>query len=144
MVISLCRMEARTQISSEYQPKRAAVSTLELTTSAMARKNAKKVSKPAATTKQVAVADSAPKTEEAAAPVSGTYGWVLKLLAVAAALAVTYFLRQLDVEVVRAAHYIARSDVTEHLRFNVTCAPMKVGTGVKMELQTLRALTLWS
>ncbi|KAL3661002.1 hypothetical protein V7S43_014018 [Phytophthora oleae] len=92
----------------------------------MARKNPKKV-KASATTKQVVEANTEAKQqeEEPAPPATGTFGWVLKLVAVVAAVGVTYFLRQLDVEIVRAAHYIARTEVTEHLRFNVTCAPMK-------------------
>ncbi|EGZ20376.1 hypothetical protein PHYSODRAFT_350543 [Phytophthora sojae] len=93
----------------------------------MARKNAKKVKAPASTTKEVAATSKTEvkKEEEPAAPELGTYGWVLKLFAVGAAMAVTYYLRQLDVEIVRAAHYIARTDVTEHLRFNVTCSPLR-------------------
>ncbi|POM58056.1 hypothetical protein PHPALM_37348 [Phytophthora palmivora] len=93
----------------------------------MARKNAKKVKTPTASmTKEVVNAKTEAKAEEEPAPpATGTFGWVLKLVAVAAAVAVTYYLRQLDIEIVRAAHYIARTDVTEHLRFNVTCAPMK-------------------
>ncbi|KAL4175440.1 hypothetical protein KRP22_000406 [Phytophthora ramorum] len=91
----------------------------------MARKNAKKARAPPATKQVVDTKSEAKKDEETATPASGTYGWVLKLLSVGAAVAVTFYLRQLDIEVVRAAHYIARTDVTEHLRFNVTCAPMK-------------------
>jgi hypothetical protein len=92
----------------------------------MARRNAKKT-RTTPTTKQVVDAKTAESAkEEPTAPSSGTYGWVLKLVAAVAGLAVTYFLRQLDVDIVRAAHYISRNDVTEHLRFNVTCAPLRV------------------
>ncbi|KAF1794166.1 Prolyl 4-hydroxylase, alpha subunit [Phytophthora cactorum] len=93
----------------------------------MVRKNAKKAKTPTApTTKQVVDAKTeVKKQEEPAPPASGSFGWVLKIIAVVAAVGVTYFLRQLDVEIVRAAHYIARTDVTEHRRFNITCAPMK-------------------
>ena len=66
------------------------------------------------------------KEEEDMSPTTGIYGWTLKLLAVVMAMAVTYYLRDsMDLKN-RAAHYIARTDVTKHLRFNLTCAPMEV------------------
>lgn len=96
----------------------------------MVRKNAKKVKTPAAssTTKEVVNAKNEAKKEELAPPAeAGAYGWILKLLAVGVAVAVTYYMRQLDeMKLVRAAHYISRNDVMEHLRFNITCDPMLV------------------
>ena len=95
----------------------------------MARKNAKNVkpSSPPAT-KEVVNQDkkkqATTKIEEEegfSAPASGVYGWVVKLLAVVAALAVTYYLRELDQETVRVARYISRKEVTDHLRLNVSC-----------------------
>uniref|UniRef100_M4BJF2 Uncharacterized protein n=1 Tax=Hyaloperonospora arabidopsidis (strain Emoy2) TaxID=559515 RepID=M4BJF2_HYAAE len=95
----------------------------------MARKNAKNVkpSSPSAT-KEVVNQDkkkqATTKIEEEegfSAPASGVYGWVVKLLAVVAALAVTYYLRELDQETVRVARYISRKEVTDHLRLNVSC-----------------------
>ncbi|KAI9905540.1 hypothetical protein PsorP6_013467 [Peronosclerospora sorghi] len=59
---------------------------------------------------------------------SGVYGWALKLLAVLAGLVVTYYIRQLekrDFKLIHAARYISRNDVTDYLRFNVTCASVK-------------------
>ncbi|KUF93372.1 Dynein light chain Tctex-type 1 [Phytophthora nicotianae] len=58
----------------------------------MARKNAKTVKKPA-TTKQVVDANTeVKKQEEPAAPTTGTFGWVLKIIAVVAAVGVTFCL----------------------------------------------------
>ena len=95
----------------------------------MARKNAKPL-KPSApsTTKDVGRTEKKPKKPtdgEELAP-SGVYGRILKLLAVVAAMAVTYYFRQLDSEAARFARYIPRKDVTDRLRLNVTCVSSRV------------------
>lgn len=69
---------------------------------------------------------STKKKEELGSLITGLCGWIVALLAVVVAVAVTYYLDKLDLKFTRSGHYISRSDVTPHLRFNVTCASLSV------------------
>ncbi|CAI5712014.1 unnamed protein product [Peronospora effusa] len=94
----------------------------------MGMKNASKVKTPAPLNKEKKKKEkNIKKKKDDASPTTGIYGWTLKLLAVVMAVVVTYYLRELDNMDLksRAAHYISRTDVTNHLRFNVTCAPLE-------------------
>ncbi|RLN70086.1 hypothetical protein BBJ28_00006463 [Nothophytophthora sp. Chile5] len=89
----------------------------------MARKNAKKDKGAAVVAKRErrAAAKSAPEEEEWKPEPTGTYGWILKLFAVVAAVGLTYYFRQLDIAANAETDYISRKAVTAHRRFDVPC-----------------------
>lgn len=92
----------------------------------MARKVAKKPT--AFATKQVrdTKKESKQKGKRKTSSTMGTLGWALKVFVVIAAVTASYYIRQYSD--MRAVHYIARTDVKEHQRFNVTCALQQSST----------------
>ncbi|TDH67701.1 hypothetical protein CCR75_008325 [Bremia lactucae] len=93
----------------------------------MARKTAKNVGNRAAT-HGVKCEAKLKEENELLAPTTATIGWVLRLFVVVAVVVASYFLRKYyDAS---TTHYIARTDVTKHLRLNVTCAPPEQSTPI--------------
>ncbi|CAH0513870.1 unnamed protein product [Peronospora belbahrii] len=97
----------------------------------MGRKNAKKTetSIPSASQKEIVHTKKEKidkiKDKKNASLTTGIYGWTLKLLVVVVAIAVAYYLHELDKldsKNMDNSQYIHQKDVVEHLRMNVTCA----------------------